>query len=159
MSPILYRTIEIVGVDKGSEGRNCSQHEVNCGCALIVGTKLKLIKTTIEVTVTRTEVVTGSTPIPEATKKRGRPKKDTAATTTEEVQVTEMIPTVKAFLWVNGTESCLVGYVSKAFQVIYQDCLDGRVVDVTKVLSTSLVEADRRRNRENNGLVIGVIIA
>ena len=73
--------------------------------------------------------------------------------------MTEIIPTLKAFIWVNGTESCFVGYVSKAFQVIYQDCLDGRVVDVRKVLFSSLVEADRRRSREHNGLVIGVIIA
>jgi hypothetical protein len=46
--------------------------------------------------------------------------------------VAETVPTVKAFVWFNGVESCFVGYVSKAFQCIYQDLLDGRVVDVRK---------------------------
>jgi hypothetical protein len=53
----------------------------------------------------------------------------------------------------------MVGYVSKAFQVLYGDLWNGRIVDVVHIGKESLVEADRRRSREHNGLVIGTIIA
>jgi hypothetical protein len=76
-----------------------------------------------------------------------------------EVEEIEEIPTVKAFIWSSSaTATCFIGFVSNVFQVLYGDALDGRVVDVVHIGKTSFVEADRRRSKEHNGLVIGRII-
>ena len=91
-----------------------------------------------------------------ATKKRGRPKK--VPVEYVEKCVLDDEKTVKAFLWANGIESCCVGFVSKTFQSLYGDLLDGRIVDVREVGSKSINESDLRRSKENRGLAVGIII-
>jgi hypothetical protein len=96
MNEILYKSIEIVGTDNGNDGRSCGIHIQNCGIAIEIGTKLKLVKTTIEIT--KTMIVT--VPVDLSTnqtaivhKKRGRPKKDDPVpTTTIEQVVTGLFP-------------------------------------------------------------------
>jgi hypothetical protein len=90
------------------------------------------------------------------TKKRGRPKKKKEEY--EEIVLTETVKCIKAFIWVNGVEGCLVGFVSNPFLKTYGNTLDGRVVDVIHVRSESQVECDRRRCMEHKGLAIGVIL-
>jgi hypothetical protein len=163
MNTIKYKSIEIVGATLGSDGRTCGLHIDSCGGAVKVDTKLKLCKSTIQLKVKRTITIDNEVePVTETVelhKKRGRPKKDEQPkTTTIEVDAIEEIPTVKAFIWLNGVKTCFVGYVSKVFQVIYGDILDGRIVDVIHIGNDSLVEADRRRSKEHNGLLIGKII-
>ncbi|KAI3630384.1 hypothetical protein MIR68_012008 [Amoeboaphelidium protococcarum] len=57
-------------------------------------------------------------------KKKGRPKKRQM----QDKLVQQQVTTFKAFIWKNGVECCFVGFVSKVFQSLYDDALDGRVV-------------------------------
>jgi hypothetical protein len=50
MNEILYKSIEIVGIDSGDEGRVCGLHKMACGGALEEGTRLKLVKASVMVT-------------------------------------------------------------------------------------------------------------
>lgn len=154
MTLLPYSTIEIVGLNEGGFGRTCGIHSSNCGSSVKVGTHLKLIKSTVDIPqVKRVPICSEETHIP---KKRGRPKKKDVEY--EEVAITETVECMKAFIWVNGVEGCLVGFVSKPFLKIYGNELDGRVVDIVYVGSESQVESDRRRSMVHNGLAIGVIL-
>ena len=44
-----YSQIDIVGLRQGSHGRQCSIHPMNCGVAVALGTKLKVLKSVIQV--------------------------------------------------------------------------------------------------------------
>jgi hypothetical protein len=44
------------------------------------------------------------------------------------------IATIKAFVWKNGIESCCVGFVSSLFQKIYENSLEGRVLNFAEYL-------------------------
>ncbi len=144
-------------MDQGSYGRMCGVHQANCGVAVGVGTHLKLIQSIIQVPKTRMVAVALELTAPNTTtKKRGRPKKVPVEYVEECVLEEER--TVKAYLWSNGVESCCVGFVSKTFQSLYGDLLNGRIVDVRDICLRSNNESDLRRSKEHSGLVIGIIV-
>ncbi|KAI3655199.1 hypothetical protein MP638_004559, partial [Amoeboaphelidium occidentale] len=115
-----------------------------------------LRKSTISIPVTVKRAITPPVAAEGNTKKRGRPKK--VKVEYEEVEEMKDVTTFKAFIWLNGVESCCVGFVSKVFQELYGDMLDGRVVALTAIGSESENESDRRRSLEHNGLATGIIM-
>lgn len=152
--PLKYKSLEIVGLDQGSFGRLCGIHPTNCGAAVNVGTLLKLQPATIEVPLTKQiKIPTVQVDQP---RKRGRPKSVPVEYVLE--HTVESTETMKAFLWINGVETCCVGFVSKAFQAIYYNSLKGRVVEVTNDYRNNPNKSHTQRSKENNGLVTGIII-
>ena len=122
-----------------------------------MGLNLKLHKAFIEIPkIEKIPVMSVENVSQVVTKKRGRPKNQ--ETEFEEICRMESVTTFKAFIWNNAIESCCVGFVSKAFQKLYGELLDGRIVVISCIGSRSNVEADRKRSRENNGLAMGIII-
>ena len=79
MNSLQYKTLEIVGLENGSDGRLCGIHITNCGVAFDAGTKLILRKATVEVQVLKNIPVKAENAAlnDPPTKKRGRPKKAT----------------------------------------------------------------------------------
>ncbi len=155
--PILTKSIEIVGLDDGSNGRMCGVHPTNCGVFVQMGVNLKLRKASIEIPVIeKVPVISVENVSQLLPRKRGRPKSQ--VTEFQEICRMESVTTFKAFIWNNAVESCCVGFVSKAFQKLYGDLLEGRIVVISCVGSISNVDADRKRSRENNGLAMGIII-
>ena len=120
----------------------CGLHPLNCGSLLQVGTLLKLRKATIQV--------------PTETKIAVERPNGTREFRSE--LVLSDVATIKAFVWINGVESCCVGFVSSAFQSIYGDALDGRIIDVRSLLDESDSESERLRSKENNGMIQCIII-
>ena len=154
-----YKTIEIVGSDQRGNGRMCGIHSTNCGVSVQVGTKLILRRATIQVQVLQNIPIVQGTgavvdPLP---KKRGRPKKVAVQYETQYVTVSE--ETYKAYLWITGTESCCVGFASKAFQNLYGGAMDGRVIDVREICGKSASQSMRDRSRKHNGLALAIIIS
>ncbi|KAJ3270656.1 hypothetical protein HDV01_007544 [Terramyces sp. JEL0728] len=90
-------------------------------------------------------------------KARGRPR----IVETEFVEHFEIqkVDTIKAYFWTGAVEGCCVGMVSKAFQAVYGNNLDGRVVEVMDLAAISESESMRRRGKELNGLAFCIIIA
>jgi hypothetical protein len=155
MDSILYKTIEVVGTQHWNNGRMCGLHRQSCGASLQVGMHLKLNNATIQVPIERTIPVINDIR-PAVPKGRGRPKK-TIQEVQKVVEITD-VATVKAFVWTNGVQSCCVGFVSVAFQCIYCPSLDGRIVDVRRILDESDSESEQSRSKENNGMIQCIII-
>lgn len=94
--------------------------------------------------------------VPGVPKKRGRRKK-LPQELVEKVKIrTERA--VKAHIWKDGVESCLVGYVSRAFSACYGDNLEGRIVEITELMALSEHECERQRSANVNGLARATII-
>jgi len=75
MDSLLYKTLEIVGINHGSDGRICGLHRTNCGSLVQVGTKLKLQTATIkEFVEVKVPVQVDNDEVSQQPKKRGRPK-------------------------------------------------------------------------------------
>ena len=156
MEYIKFKTIEVVGIRHGSNGRVCGLHTVSCGSSVQVGTRLKLHNAIIKVPIEK-EVPIINVPVEETLpKKRGRKKKVIQQLTTEVVMTD--VATIKAFIWENAVESCCVGFVSLVFQGIYENNLDGRIVEVTRVLDKSDSESERQRSLEHNGMIQCIVI-
>jgi len=134
----------------------CAQHPTNCGVCVEPGTQFKLRVSTVEVTNTQRIAVTQPTN-ENGIKKKGRPKKTEAVYEDRTVVVLE--PTVKVLLWRHGVESCCVGYVSRCFQNVYVNQLDGRVIGIKELYSESTSESVRQRSLENNGMALAVILS
>ena len=79
MNPLQYKTLELVGLDHGGNGRLCGIHSTNCGVAVNVGTKLVLRRATVDVQVLKKVPISTETPavVDPPVKKRGRPKRTT----------------------------------------------------------------------------------
>ena len=150
LKELMYKRIEIVGIESGTHGRSCGLHEV-CGAELKVGTKLRIYGDEIIVEMHETEPIT---PEPRPPSARGRKP----AAKYRSVLVERAIPTWKAFVWANSVATCCVGFVAKSFQARYGSALDGRVVDVSKLYSETELEADHRRSIEHNGMLQAIII-
>ncbi|KAJ3250428.1 hypothetical protein HK103_003541 [Boothiomyces macroporosus] len=148
-----YKTIEIVGLNHGSDGRMCGLHPTNCGTQVQVGMHLKLHKRTVDIPVI-TKVAVQDLP---AKRTRGRPKK--VETDNAEHCEIRKEDTFKAYVWTGAVEGCCVGMVSKAFQAVYGNILDGRVVEVMDLAALSNIESMRSRDRELNGLAFCIMIA
>ena len=156
MYSILSRPIEIVGISSGLDGRLCGLHRNNCGSAIRVGSILKIRHATITMMI-KTKVLIQNIASSNQPKKVGRPKKEI------EQYKLELIPTqvetLKVFLTIEAIESCFVGYVSSAFQQIYKNQLDGRVLKVLRIMAESDSESERQRNKELNGNALTIIVA
>jgi hypothetical protein len=157
MNPLRLKVIEIVGLHKGEHGRTCGIHP-ECGRAISVGSTLILRweMITISEVVKELRDIVAEEPLV-VTKKRGR-KKKLPKELVEVVKIRQE-PTVKARIWNNGIESCLVGFVSRAFIAAHQRTLNGRVVEITEILSESMHESEKSRSVNANGLARGTIIA
>ncbi|KAI3635067.1 hypothetical protein MIR68_006633 [Amoeboaphelidium protococcarum] len=144
------------GLSNGDHGRMCGLHSTNCGVAVTQGTNLKLRKSSITVPrLVQLEMDMNEDEAMQAgPKKKGRPKKRQM----QDKLVQQQVTTFKAFIWKNGVECCFVGFVSKVFQSLYDDALDGRVVLISRVSIGSDKESEERRSREHHGLAMGLII-
>ena len=154
--PLRLKVLEIVGIHKGNNGRTCGIHS-ECGKSLEVQSQLKLHWGTISIAETVKEsrdiIPEGSEDMP---KKRGR-KKKLMKEVVETVKIrTEKV--VKALIWKDGVESCLVGFVSRAFCSCYGESLEGRVVEITQLMSSSEHECERERSANVNGLARATIM-
>jgi len=154
MSNLKNKTLEIVGLDDGNNGRVCGMHPKSCGQGLKEGMHLKLIKSTLEVSCEVKELISNDEPI--TSRKRGSSKAKvlTYETTTQ----LKMIDCIKAHVWENGIEGCFVGTVAKPFYSIYKEQLNGRVVLVERMLRESDLEAAEQYDKQNNGLAMVQII-
>ncbi|KAI3629800.1 hypothetical protein MIR68_011235 [Amoeboaphelidium protococcarum] len=143
-------------LSNGDHGRMCGLHSTNCGVAVTQGTNLKLRKSSITVPrLVQLEMDMNEDEAMQAgPKKKGRPKKRQM----QDKLVQQQVTTFKAFIWKNGVECCFVGFVSKVFQSLYDDALDGRVVLISRVSIGSDNESEERRSREHHGLAMGLII-
>lgn len=151
------KSIEIVGLSHGSNGRTCGLHEECCGTLVKPAIYLKLRKGLTDIFIdVEEEVDLYSTEVTSArSKKRKKGKKSAQTKMVKRLISTE---TVKAFDWNGGVEGCLVGFVSEAFQELYgRDLLDGRVVQIVKLGFDSNSESERHRSIENGGLALGLI--
>ncbi|KAI8891808.1 hypothetical protein BC833DRAFT_626446 [Globomyces pollinis-pini] len=155
MNNILYKHIEIVGLDEGSNGRICGIHPENCGSQLVVGNQVKIRKSRIQKIVTTMKEVIIPEPTP-VIKKRGRPK-DSKKELQEIIEV-KTVDTYKVFVWKNGSEGYLIGFVSEVFINFFKEQLDGRTVGINDICNVSESESIRRRSKENNGMALGAII-
>jgi hypothetical protein len=145
------KVLELVGLHKGNHGRTCGLHPV-CGLSVTSGTNLiiRIAKIMIAEEVEVWQDVPQQATIP-VIKKRGRKKKALQ----EKVKIITMRSetVANARIWNNGIESCLVGFVSKAFLKVYGNSLDGRVLEVTALHSDSKFECERIRSTELGGLI------
>jgi hypothetical protein len=116
MTNLRLKVIELVGLNLGNNGRTCGIHPF-CGQSVEITDQLKLratFRTVTEEVQVQEEVL--PPPIPEGAfiaKKRGRPKAAKFTTVLRSVTKTEAV--FEARKWINGVESCLIGYVSKPF--------------------------------------------
>jgi hypothetical protein len=89
-------------------------------------------------------------------RKRGRKPKP--KTILEKQIVTRLENVIEVRKWTSASLGCLVGFVAKTFAIIYGTGLNGRVVEVTDILSQSAFETDRIRSDSLNGLARVVIL-
>ena len=154
VNELRLKVLELVGLHKGNHGRTCGIHE-ECGRSVVVGTQLML--RFAKVAISEEVEILRDVPAPEpVVKKRGRKPK----LLQEKVKVikTRFETVVNARIWIDGVESCLVGYVSKAFVSIYGRLLEGRILEITALHSTSQFECNRLRSDQQSGLARGTII-
>lgn len=154
--PLELKMIEIVGLEKGENGRTCGIHAY-CGEQVMPGTVLKLNSN--EITIIENVQVERvlSTYQPPDKKERGRPKKKPTERVTIMQSRKERV--IEARIWNNQVSSCLVGFVSKPFVAVYGDQLVGRIVKVRDLDRLSEYATTRHRNDEQSGLVTGIIMA
>ncbi|KAJ2998024.1 hypothetical protein HDV02_004935 [Globomyces sp. JEL0801] len=158
MTPLRLKVIEIEGLHQGNNGRTCTIHPV-CGKSVEMGMSLKLRKDIIETqqVVMETRDVDIPTPAVGVAKKLRRKKKLQKKLVKVVKTRTEIV--VQAWIWKDDVESCLIGFVSKAFVSIYgEDKLDGRIAEISYVLDQSEYECERLRSANENGLIRATIL-
>ncbi|KAJ3318572.1 hypothetical protein HDV06_000401 [Boothiomyces sp. JEL0866] len=152
-SELKYKFIEIVGLNKGNNGRTCSSHAY-CGSTVRRSTILKLVKTDITIK----DIIQIHEDVPEnivVKKKRGRKNKRRLID-----KVVETVETTYGCrIFEDGKEKCWVGFVGRPFISIFGDKLEGQFVEVTELLDDSEYACDVQRSEDLGGIAKAIIIS
>lgn len=158
MESILRKPLEIVGTSKGDHGRTCGIHPISCGASLLAGARLKIYKDTIEIS---EQVNLSFNEFNHSDQLMGVGKKRKTKASQVDVYASERLvnkSVMKVYIHTSNVTSCCVGFISRPFLRIYGDILDGRIVEVQRILGTSECESERRRSRELNGLLHAIVV-
>lgn len=156
MTSIINMPIEIVGTDEKDHGRTCNLHKESCGASLTIDHPfLKIHKKTIQIFKIP---MSSNQPHSKGVSKKlkGKAKKQ-ANSDSQESQLVDH-HTMGVYIYNNNVSSCFVGFVSKTFQSVYGDKLEGRILKIQRILKGSDSESERLRSNYYHGLIHTIII-